>query len=199
MFNFQPKTETEEIFNIRYSQVWESSKLFGRECYYIQATDVETNDIFKEVTARNFESINKHTFYYTRDNDTFFNGTESFGGFGYLPMYSDIKYIAKKWFDDVTIEPLEGDLIYDVIENVLFEITKVDENISEYNGDKILDRVFNHKLYLELYKPDYNDNLDNDVLYNDINQTDLNSELTTELEDEDMISIDLDNPFGLLN
>ena len=199
MFNFQPKTETEEIFNIRYSQVWESSKLFGRECYYIQATDVETNDIFKEVTARNFESINKHTFYYTRDNDTFFNGTESFGGFGYLPMYSDIKYIAKKWFDDVDIEPLEGDLIYDVIENVLFEITKVDENISEYNGDKILDRVFNHKLYLELYKPDYNDNLDNDVLYNDINQTDLNSELTTELEDEDMISIDLDNPFGLLN
>ena len=114
-------------------------------------------------------------------------------------MYSDIKYIAKKWFDDVDIEPLEGDLIYDVIENVLFEITKVDENISEYNGDKILDRVFNHKLYLELYKPDYNDNLDNDVLYNDINQIDLNNELTTDLEDEDMISIDLDNPFGLLN
>ena len=217
MFNFQPKVQTEEIFNIRYSQVWESSKLFGRECYYIQATDVETNDIFKEVTARNFESINKHTFYYTRDNDTFFNGTESFGGFGYLPMYSDIKYIAKKWFDDVDIEPLEGDLIYDVIENVLFEITKVDENISEYNGDKILDRVFNHKLYLELYKPDYNDTLNNnilcesgidcdseidtnnDTLFDDINQIDLNNELTTDLEDEDMISIDLDNPFGLLN
>lgn len=217
--NFQPKVNLEGHFDIRYNQVQEASKLFGYQCIYIPAVDLEENGIWREVTARKFANVVKHDFYYTKDNDTFFNGTESFGGFGFMPMYSEIKYIAKKWFDDVSIEPTEGDLIYDVIEDMIFEITKVNDNISEFNGDKIHNRIFNHKLYLELYKPDFNDDLAGDVMFADVTAgPDSSDDLilytnTVQLfktvdgsiirlisEDTNpIITIDASNPFGILS
>lgn len=217
--NFQPKVNLERHFDLRYGQVQEASKLFGYPCIYIPAVDLEENGIWREITARKFANVVKFDFFYTKDNDTFFNGSESFGGFGFMPMYSDIKYIASKWFDDVSIKPMEGDLVYDINEDMIFEITKVNDNISEYNGDKIQNRIFNNKLYLELYKPDFNDDLAGDVMFNDvISGPDSAEDLalytnTTQLfklvdgsiirivsEDPNpIITIDVSNPFGILN
>lgn len=217
--NFQPKVHTEVHFDNRYNQVHEASRLFGYPCLYIPSEDLIENGIFREITARKFANVVKHSFFYTKDNDTFFNGGESFGGFGFMPMYSDIKYIAVKWFDDVGITPMEGDLVYDVNEDMIFEITKVNDNISEFNGDKIQDRVFNNKLYLELYKPDFNDDLATDPLFDGVDAgpesaSDLvlytntvqlfktvdGSIITLISEDTDpIITIDSSNPFGILS
>ncbi len=198
MFNFQPDV-SQVHFDNRYNQVWEASKLIGRPCYYYQPEEVRRDDVFKEIESRKFDNSKKYDFFFTRDNETMFNGTESFGGFGYLPSYADIFYIPKKWFDDVIITPLEGDLIYDITNEMIFEVTKVNENVSEWNGDVIGGRVFNNKLYLKLYEAGYNDDISTLTEFSDIDLENLNGDLTGVLDTLNTnVTISVDNPFGEL-
>ena len=190
MFNFQPKVATEEIFNLRDKQVWEVSKLHGKQVYYMQADNIETDDIWGEVVARDFLEENSYAMYATRDND--------------------ILYIPTKWFTDVDVSfvPVEGDLIYygDIEFNALFEIVKVGDKTEDYEGDKVNGRLYNYKLYLKLYDRADDDftgfdateiaeleNIDNAVLDS------LNADLQATITLEDVKSTNASNPFGELD
>jgi len=187
--NFQPNPN-EPWGNIRYSQTYEASKLFGRKIYYCKASDIIDDKIFGEETYRKFLDENTYEMYSFRDDDTFFQGDDGFGGFGLIPTYSDIVYIPIKWFDDLNITPTEGDLIlYDQTQgHHLFEITKVDTSTEAYGGNVINNRRFIHKLYLKLYERS-TDDFDDDFQQLE----DLDKLLDLEATQLDDISEDLRN------
>ena len=210
MFNFQPKVNTEEIFNIREKQVWEASRLHGKPVYYLQAESIDADIIFGEEVSRNFDESKKHEFYATRDNDTFYSGEESFGGFGFLPQYADIVYVPVKWFKDLDIEPIEGDIVmYDKSDlNTVFEISKISPLTEEYNGDIVAGRRFNYKIYLKLYQrgddtfSSFETETDDTSFLEEFEEVDLdnlNDDLTTKLDIDDNVKIDSRNPFGDLD
>ena len=210
MFNFQPKVTTEEIFNLRDKQVWEVSKLHGKQVYYMQADNIETDDIWGEVVARDFLEENSYAMYATRDNDTHFTGTELFGGFGFVPNYNDILYIPTKWFTDIDVSfvPVEGDLIYygDIEFNALFEIVKVGDKTEDYEGDKVNGRLYNYKLYLKLYERADDDFTGFDATeiaelenIDDVILDSLNADLQATITLEDVKSTNASNPFGELD
>jgi hypothetical protein len=205
--NFQPDP-TLQWGDIRESQVYESSKLFGRKVYYIQSEVISNDEIFQENVSRKFLDDNTYEFYSFRDNDTFFDGSDGFGGFGFIPSYSDILYIPIKWFTDNNIEPKEGDLIlYDKTQlSHLFEITKVDTKTEEYNGDVVNGRRFSYKIYLKLYEKaddnfndvDFNINPETETLL-DLVSDDLN-DISKDLSDhvDDLQIASKDDPWGEL-
>ena len=203
MYNFQPKM-TDKFFDNRDIQTYEISQLYGREIYYLQATQIEENHIFGESISRDFLSENAHKMMSLRDDDTSYSGTESFGGFGMISQYNDVQHIPIKWFTDIGLEPIEGDLIYNMENQTLFEISKVGTLTDDYSGTIINNRKFVHKLFLRLYDLHTDDNfidfdateiseleqLDDDVL------NDLNADLSNEVSQFTVASPS--NPFGEL-
>lgn len=210
LFNFQPKVHTEEIFNIRENQVWEAAQLVGKQVFYMKATNIDTDEIFGEVISRDFINTNMYEMWATRDNDTHFMGTEVFGGFGLIPLYSDILYIPVKFFKDIdsSFEPLEGDLIYygDIEFNALFEITKVGDSTEEYEGDKINGRLFNYKIYLKQYNRADDDFTGFETTsipevegLDDVDLDNLNDDLQLNISNENVKTVEPNNPFGELD
>lgn len=206
MFNFQPTPATSAWGNQREYQTYEASKLFGRKIQYLQATNVDTNEIFGEAISRDFLSTKAHEMWATRDNDTHFTGAEAFGGFGLIPMYNDILYVPKKFFSDLSITPYEGDLIYYEMESMMFEVVKADTNTEDYNGDTVNSRRFNHKLFLKLYNPADDSFTGFEVshpaieTFDDLSLNDLNSTLTTDIDNMNAIlPANQLNPFGDLS
>lgn len=207
MFNFQPTPKTNAWGDMRENQTYEASKLFGRKVHYLQATNIDTNEIFGEAISRDFLATKTFEMWATRDNDTHFTGVESFGGFGLIPMYHDILFIPKKFFTEFAITPYEGDLIYYETESMMFEIVKVDTNTEEYKGDTVNARRFNHKLYLKLYSiaDDSFTGFETTTIpemetFDDLTLNDLNTTLTTEIETMDVATpASALNPFGDLS
>ena len=215
--NFRPKVNTEAIFDMRYDQVHEASELFGFKVYYLQASDVDTNVIFSEIERKEFTKNKAFPMFAIRDNDTMFQGTESFGGFGYVPSYHDIKYIPKKWFDVINITPIEGDLIFDTETSMMMEVSKVDENIDEFSGNKIGQRVFTHKIFLKTYDTSTESTVDDTMELTDIDNalasiggiSNVKEETNHRIKDDIDANTDYstmndeltpdDNPFGFLN
>jgi len=199
MFSFQPKVNTEKTFDYRENQVYEAAKLFGRPMWYLRSNVIEDDKIFGEAISRDFLNENAYEFYGTRDNDTSFAGSETFGGFGFVPSYNSIIFIPVKYFKITHFDPIEGDLIY--MEDKLFEITKVNTLTEAYEGDRINERLFNYKIYLKLYNLT-DDNFDIPDIPNieyldspDLNN--LNDDLTSDIENEQPIIVaDQNNPFG---
>jgi len=206
MYNFQPKPKTDPWGNMREVQCWEASKLYGRPVKYMKATIVKENQIFGESVARSFTDANSYSMMVLRDDDTHFSGTESFGGFGLIPQYNDLIHIPVKWFKDNSIEPMEGDVVYYQNEDILFEVSKVTPLNEAYEGDKINERLFNHKIYLKLYHlADDNFNVTDPALVNladldDVNLNTLNDDLSDIIETLDIVRpADASNPFGNLS
>lgn len=201
-FNFQP-IMTEQWADNRDNQTYEISQLYGREIYYLQATQIEENHIFGESISRDFLASKAHKMMSLRDNDTSYSGTESFGGFGLVPQYNDIQYIPVKWFTDLGIEPMEGDLIYNTENNTMFEIAKVGTLTDDYAGTIINNRKFVYKVFLRLYEMS-DDNFTNfdTTPISEIGQfdaevlNDLNADLRTEVESVTVATFE--NPFGSL-
>lgn len=203
--NFQPsKTLDAGFYTQRLNQAHEASSIVGYPIYYLQSDNIETDEIFGEATKRNFLAQNSHEMYCFRDEDTNFGGNEVFGGFGYTPTYNDIRYVPVKWFTDLSIEPIEGDLIYDQDYEILFEITKVGTLTETHTGDVINNTLINYKLFLKQYVKG-NDTFDTgidtsiDELEADTIIDNYNDDLTTDLENLDVRdSVTRTNPFGNL-
>jgi len=199
----QPVPNVDVWGNQREVQVYEASVIYGRKVYYMKPNNINTNEIFGEVLTRDFLNANSYEMYSTRDNDTMYEGGETFGGFGFVPSYNSIQYIPIKFFKDKNITPAEGDLIYQLEDNMLFEVTKIGDKTEEYNGSVINNRLFNYKLYLKLYSladDDFTgfnnteapelDKLD-DTLLNNLNDT-----LTATINNENPVTVTNTNPFG---
>lgn len=206
MFNFQPKPLTEGWGDLREVQTWESSKLFGRPIRYLKPEQVKENLVFGESVARNFNDDTSYAMWAFRSDDTHFAGTEAFGGFGLIPQYNDMIHIPVKWFKDLSIEPIEGDVIYYINEDVLFEISKVTPLNEQFEGDRINERQFNYKIYLKLYHlADDNFNVTTtDVTkitaLDDIDLNTLNDDMEGVIDSLEIVQpADSKNPFGDLS
>lgn len=206
MYNFQPTPNTDLWGDHREVQVWEASKLYGRPVRYMKPTMIKENKIFGESVARNFTDANSYPMMALRDDDTHFSGTESFGGFGLIPQYNDAIHIPVKWFKDLGIDPIEGDVVYYQNEDILFEVSKVMPLTDAYAGDKINERLFNQKLFLKLYHlADDNFNVVAPELVNlanldDIDLNTLNDDLSDIIESLDIVRpADSANPFAALS
>ena len=178
--------------NTLYYQYYEETNIMGYPIKYVQAVETENNPIFGESTARDFLSSNGFDMKSKRDDDTMYQGGEVYGGFGYTPSYSQILYIPKKYFDDLNIEPLEDDLIYDKIDNIFFQISKVNTKTEEQGNIKVNNLILAYKIYLKQYTWGYKDTFDaslTDELIDD--------ELT--LEDLENINLDLETNIDSMN
>lgn len=206
LWDFQPNlTSTESALGNQYLyQYQEHTNLQGYPYKYIKAVETESNDIFNESTARDFLTTNGYSIKVKKDEDQMFSGSEVFGGFGYLPSYSNIIYIPSLTLTELNIEPLEGDLMYDEISKVLFQITKVDTLTETQLNLKINDLVLARKVYLKQYQFSYKDNFDDtteDELFEietSLEELDkLNDTLNTNIDNTDSINKnDIDNVFG---
>jgi len=185
--NFQPNVKHEAHFDNRYKQVEEMSKSFGSKFYYMQAIGVVVDDILNEFETKQYSNLNAHPIFAIKDNDSFLQGNESFGGFGFLPSYSKIIYIPKKSLDDLNIVPIEHDIIYDTIENSLYQVTNIDTNNDGYEGDKINNRQFNYKVYLKGYSASTSEIINTDV---DKDMTDIDGALLSLDELESLTKVD---------
>lgn len=206
LYNFQPTPKIDVWGNMREIQVWESSQLFGRPVKYLKPTIIKDNKIFGEVVSRDFIQANAFDMFAFRDDDTHFAGGESFGGFGFLPQYNDLVRIPVKWFSDLSIEPIEGDLIYYVNEDVLMEVTKVTPKNEAFAGDIVNERLFNHRLYLKLYNMADDSfsgltdvSLENLSDLDDPSMLDMNEDMEEVIESLDIVRpVSPQNPFGVL-
>lgn len=194
-WNMQPDlVNTEPAYGEQiYYQYYENSEIYGYPIKYIKAVEVESNKIFQESTARDFLDTNGFPMKMKRDEDNLYNGTEVFGGFGYTPSYNQIIYLSKKYFDDLTITPLEGDLIYDYTDNIFFQITKVDDKTEDQLNIRINDFIFGYRIYLKQYQFSYNDTFDPtleaEIMDPDLSLEDLanlNLGLNTEIDNENV-------------
>lgn len=205
-WTFQPHLDsTESVLGEQMIyQYWEESSLFGYPVKYLQASELANNKIFSESTSREFLDNKGFSFKVKKEEDSIYNGIENYGGFGYTPSYSNIFYIATKYFDDEGIEPIEGDLVFDEIEKVLYEITKVDTKTETQLNLRINDTIFARKIYLKQYTYSYKDDFDTDLedeLFTDdtnLEELDkLNDTLRDNITNEDVLDeTDIDKIFG---
>lgn len=202
--NFQPsETLDAGFYENRVNQSWEASKLRGYPIKYLRATNQNIDEIFGEATERDFLQSNSYKMFSFRDEDTQFGGGEVFGGFGYTPTYSDIRYVPVKWFEDAGFKPIEGDIIYDDHYDVMFEITKVGTLTEAHTGDIINNKLINYKIYLKHYMKG-NDSFTNfagdedtlDAIENDLGLDSDNDELTQDIQDLGIVDSTRNNPFG---
>ena len=206
--NFQPNKTTEsKFYDMRITQSHEASKLTGYPIYYLKPNTVKDDAIFGEVISREFLESNAHPMYIFRDDDTQFGGSELFGGFGYTPTYNAVIYIPVKWFSDLGIEPIEGDVIYLQNDEILFEITKVTDRTEAHTGDIINNTLINYKLYLKHYElsddkftqfADNKDLIPMDELELNSDLESLNDSLTNDITAMDIVDSTETNPFGEL-
>lgn len=205
-WDFQPNlnsTESSLGDQMEY-QNWEESELFGYPIKYIKATETEDNSIFNESTSREFISSNGYDLKYKKDDDSLYQGSEVFGGFGYTPSYSNVAYISVKYFKDLGFEPIEGDLIYDKTDDIIFEITKVDTETETQSSLRMNNRIFSRKLYLKQYSFSYKDsfdsNLEDELMSDEINLEELdklNDSLRSDIDSEGVIdNTNVDEIFG---
>lgn len=164
-FNFQPNLNLDE--NVLGDQIeyqhWEAMEISGYPIKFIKAVKVEENKIFNESTARSFTSANGYSMRCKRSDDSFYAGTETFGGFGYAPSYSDNMFVAVKYFKDIGLVPEEQDLIFDEVQNILFQITKVDTLLESQSSVRVNDRMFSYTIYLKHYSQSYKDSIDTEL------------------------------------
>lgn len=202
----QPDLQNKEpVFGDQYKyQYKEHSQMSGYPIKYLKAEEVTNNKIFSESTSRDFLSENGFSFFCKRDEDSMYNGTEVYGNFGYVPSYTNVLYIATLYFEENNIEPLEGDLIFDETDDILFEITKVDTLIEAQANLRVNKTVIARKIYCKHYTYSYKDNFDDDLkdeLYEDsINNEELdklNDTLKDNIEELDVIdNTEFDKVFG---
>jgi len=191
-FNFQPDFNVKEsVFGDQVEkQHWEVMELSGYPVKFIKATKVAENEIFNESIARAFTTENGYSMRCLRSDDTFYAGTEMFGGFGYTPSYTEAIFIAVKYFKDISVLPEEQDLVFDEVQNILFQITKVDTLLESQSSVRANDRLFSYKIYLKHYAQSYKDsidvNLSNEILeagYSDDILDALNSDLNDSIDE----------------
>ena len=203
---FQPDLINKEPkLGIQYkNQYKEHSQMSGYPIKYLKASELTNNKIFIESTSREFINTNGFSFYCKRDEDSMYNGTEIYGNFGYVPSYTNVLYIATLYFEENNIEPLEGDLIFDITDNILFEITKVDTFIEAQASLRINNTVIARKIYCKhytySYKDKFDDTLEDEIYDDDINNQELdklNDTLRFDIDDLDVIDNDeIDKIFG---
>lgn len=164
-WNFQPNLlDTEDKYGIQLkAQYAEETNLYGYPFTYIKAKEIQKNDIFNESTSREFIKENGYKFNVKKDEDQMFNGSELFGGFGYAPSYTNIIYIPTLTLDLINLEPLEGDLLFDEISNIIFQITKVDTLLDTQLNLRINKIVLARKVYLKQYQFSYKDSFEDDL------------------------------------
>lgn len=206
LWDFQPNLTTTEsaLGNQLLYQYQEHTNLQGYPYRYIKAVETESNNIFNESTARDFLVDNGYSIKVKKDEDQMFSGSEIYSGLGYLPSYSNIVYIPTLTLTELNIEPLEGDLLYDEISKILFQITKVDTLTETQLSLKINDLVLARKVYLKQYQFSYKDSFDIDTsdelfeIETSLEELDkLNNTLNTNIDNTKSINKnDIDNVFG---
>jgi len=202
--NFQPNnTNSFKYFEMMIKNHHEEAKLFGYSIKYLQPTETENNTIFSESTAREFLDLNAHDFFYKLEEDSMYDGSELFGGFGNVSSYSNVCYIPIKFFTDADIEPIEGDIVFDNTDNIFFEVTKVDPLTETQTNLRINNAIFSRKLYLKQYKFGYKDKFDDalleplDDVFTQEDLDTLNDVLNTDIDDLDVVNSDsIDAIFG---
>ncbi len=202
---FQPtNTNNPNYMSMRKRQQKEEAQLFGYAIKYLRPTEIEEGKIFSESVARDFTLENGFSMFSKREDDSLYMGDNTFGGFGLLPQYKQILYIPVLFFEDNALSvPLEGDVILDERDNILFQISKVGELDELQPSLRINDVVLSYKVYLKEYLYSYKDKFDSSFTeglgddFNNQDTTNLNSELNTDIDDLDIIDeADLDKIFG---
>lgn len=204
-WNFQPDLNLKEstLGNQIEYQHWEVAELSGYPIKFIKAIHTEDNTIFNEGTARSFLDANGYSMRSLRGDDSVYSGTELFGAFGYNAGYNDTIFIPVKYFNDITLEPEERDIVFDSVQNVVYEITKVDTLTETQDSLRINDRMFSYKVYLKKYSKFYKDSFDvveDEIFTPDFNIAVLDSLNTTVQTDVTNLGVEdttvTDNVFG---
>lgn len=212
-WNFQPLSANEDKwFQQTKIQHWEVTQLSGYPIKFLKAIEQENNPIFNESTSRQFIASNGYPMAVNKDEDSMFSGSESFGGFGYTPSYTNIFYIPIKYFDDIAItlgepiEPLEGDLIFETIEDKIYQITKVDTDTEALQSIRTNDMKFSYKVYVKQYTFSYKDTFDTnteDEIFDVSTPLEvleaLNATLNQDITDLGIIGTGEDDIFGDMN
>jgi hypothetical protein len=183
-WNFQPDLNVKEsiLGNQLEVQHWEVAEISGYPIKFIKAEHTENNDIFNEGTARSFLDSNGYTMRSLRSDDTVYGGTELFGSFGYSAGYNDVIYVPIKYFKDIDLLPDERDLVFDDVQDIVYEITKVDTLNETQESLRINDRLFSYKIYLKRYSKFYKDSFD--TVQDDIFTPEFNNEVLDELNSD---------------
>ncbi len=178
---FQPTVANHPVLMEQIKQQYkEESELFGYSMTYYRPVETENGQVFAESTARNFLESNGTNMFYKRTEDEFFGGDESFGGFGLLPSYKLIVFVSVLYFEESNLrEPIEGDLIYDNLNNLLLEISKVDPLTESQLSTKLADSQNAWRIYLKEYEWSYKDSIESSIV----------SDLETEFTDQDLDDI----------
>ena len=206
LFNFQPDLTNKDLVlgnQIEY-QHWEAMELTGYPVKFIKAVEVSSNPIFNESTGRSFLLENGYTMRCKRTDDSVYAGGEVFGGFGFTPNYNDSIYIAVKYFNDIGLVPEEQDLVFDDVQNIVYQITKVDTLLEAQQSLRINDRMFSYRIYLKHYTYGYKDNVEPALAselfepeLNDDMLADMNSHLVDAIADMDVLDeTRIDEIFG---
>lgn len=191
MWNFQPDLNTIEpiLGDQTEYRHWECAEISGFPMIFMKAEHTSTDSVFNEGTARSFLTINGHNMKYLKSDTTMYSGGELFGAFGFNAGYNETVFVPVKYFKDLSIEPQERDLVFDDVQNIVFEITKVDTLEETQVSLRVNDRLFSYKIYLKkynkFYKDSFDEGLEDEIFTPDFNDSildDLNDDLQTDLD-----------------
>ena len=206
LWSFQPNLNTTEetLGNQLKYQYQEETNLNGYPYRYIKAEEISNDKIFNESTARQFITSNGYDMNVKKDEDSMFGGGEMFGGFGYMPSYTNVLYIPALTLEEIDLDPKEGDLMFDIISKLIFQITKVDTKADTQLSLRINDLLLARKVYLKQYSFSYKDSFD-ETTEDDLFEIDtaleeldkLNDTLNFDIDETGSINkYDVDDVFG---